>query len=94
VSDLVSREQIEGIVGAPRHPTEHLARAVSAERTVYLLHSAECLVSGRDLRECGYSLVLDGGIDEAHWDGWEDRPVSLVILPGFPARLVPREMPR
>jgi hypothetical protein len=79
VSDLVPAAQIEGIVGVARHPTEHWGRAVSAQRTVFILHSAECRASGRDLRWCPYSLALDEGIEDEDWAGWEDRPVRLAI---------------
>jgi hypothetical protein len=75
VSDIVPAEDIERIVGVERHPTEHWGRAVSAEQRVYILHSQECLDSGRDLRECPYSLALDNGIDPFDWT--EDVPVSL-----------------
>jgi hypothetical protein len=67
VSELMNRTEIEMIVGMSRHATEHYARAVSAERTVYVLHSYRCLNGGRDLRECPYSLALDEGIDPAEW---------------------------
>lgn len=75
MSDIVPAEDIERIVGMERHPTEHWGRAVSAEQRVYILHSRECLDSGRDLRECPYSLALDNGIDPFDWT--EDVPVSL-----------------
>lgn len=75
MSDLVATDQIETIVGARRHATGHLARAVSAEQTVYVLHSVQCLTSGVDLRLCEYSLALDRGIDADDWHGWEDAPV-------------------
>jgi hypothetical protein len=89
VTRLVPSETIEGIVGARRHPTEHLGRAVSKEQTVYVLHSEQCRDSGTDLRECPFSLALDSGIDDGYWEGAEDRPVRLAITPGWPVRLVP-----
>jgi hypothetical protein len=79
VSRLVPGDEIEAIVGRARHATEHWGRAVSAERRVFLLHSARCRDSGRDLRQCPYSLALDDGIDEQLWAGWEDRPVRVAI---------------
>jgi hypothetical protein len=79
VTDLVDAEEIERIVGIRRHPTEHWGRAVSAEQTVFILHSAECRADGRDLRWCPFSLALDEGIDAEDWAGWEDRPVRLAI---------------
>ncbi len=35
MTDLVPASEIESRVGARRHATEHLARAASAEQTVY-----------------------------------------------------------
>lgn len=74
------------IVGARRHEHQHLGRAVSAEQTVYILHSQTCIDSGIDLRECPYSKHLDAGIDMAWWQGHEDRAVALAPIEG---RLVP-----
>ena len=59
MSKLVPASKIEGIVGARRHPTNHQGRAVSAEQTVYVLHSKECLDSGIDLRRCPFSVAMD-----------------------------------
>lgn len=81
MSRLEPAETIERAVGAKRHPTEHLGRAVSSEQRVYVLHSAECVASGIDLRACDYSLALDLGIDTANWADAEDRPVVLRIDP-------------
>lgn len=77
MTDLVPADRIEQIVGASRHPTDHIGRAVSAEQTFYILHSLECLDSGVDVRQCPYSLALDLGIDPAEWQ--EDVPVRLAI---------------
>jgi hypothetical protein len=79
MSRLVSGVGVEGIVGRTRHPTEHWGRAVSRTREVFILHSVQCRDSGRDLRQCPFSLALDDGIDEEIWAGWEDRPVRLAI---------------
>lgn len=83
MSDLVPADRIEEVVGAPRHRTEHIGRAVSDEQTVYILHSHECRDSGIDLRECEYSVALDLGIDHrlpwASWRRVQDRPVRLRI---------------
>lgn len=75
---LVHADRIEKIVGAPRHRTDHIGRAVSTERIVYILHSHECRDSGIDLRDCPYSLALDRGIDRLMWV--EDAPVRLRIV--------------
>lgn len=80
MSDLVPSDQIEGIVGTSRRPTEHWGRAVSATQTVYVLHSQECLDTGWDVRDCPYSRALDAGIDPSEWT--EDEPVRLGILDG------------
>lgn len=77
MTNLVDPSQCESIVGAPRHVTRHLGRAVSSEQTVYILHSHLCKASGKDLRDCNYSHELDRGINEYDWDGWEDKPVVL-----------------
>lgn len=80
MTSLVSPVDIERIVGAPRHDTDHLGRAVSAEQTVYIMHSRECLASAVDLRDCEYSVALDGGIDTQLWI--QDRPVRLAVHKG------------
>lgn len=82
MSELVDPDSIEEIVGATRHPLRHLARAVSGEETVYVLHSMRCVSKGRDLRECSYSRMLDVGIDRARWEGFEDRAVVVHLSPG------------
>lgn len=79
MTDLVPAEDIERIVGVERHPTRHYARAVSAEETVYILHSHRCKDRGIDLRECLFSKALDKGIDPEDWVGAMDRPVQVSI---------------
>lgn len=80
---------IERIVGARRHPVYHYGRAVSAEQVVYILHSQDCLDSGRDLRQCRYSKALDRGINTDEWAGLEDTPVRLWLSAAATARLTP-----
>lgn len=87
MSDLVPREHIEGIVGSPRQAHRHMARAISAERTVYILHSFECLDTVPDLRDCPYSLALDKGITVRRWP--QDVCVEAAIERG---RLVPAQI--
>ena len=87
MTDLVDPDQIEDIVGARRHPTRHIGRAISAEQTVYILHSAVCKAGRDDLRRCTYSRALDLGIHETAWRGWQDRPVVLGFSHSM--RLVP-----
>ena len=79
MSDLVSAETIESIVGIKRHATDHLGRAVSGTEIFYILHSQHCVESHRDLRDCEYSLALDNGIDPDEWANFEDQVVRLAI---------------
>lgn len=79
MSDLVPASEIEEIVGAARHPVHHLARAVSAEQVVYVLHSERCKASGIDLRDCSYSQALDNGIDREAWTDLEDCAVIVTV---------------
>lgn len=93
MTNLVPATDIEQIVGAVRHPTLHVARAVSAEQTVYILHSQQCLDSGRDLRQCPFSLALDNGIDLDDWSASQDIAV-IVMLSGVAATPVRRLLPQ
>ena len=68
MSELVNPAEIEQIVGAKRHPTRHIGRAIESEQTVYILHSRECVDSGINLRRCDFSLALDAGIHRANWE--------------------------
>ncbi len=81
--EIVPADHIEGIVGVARHATDHYARAVSAEQTVYILHSQACIDSGVDLLECEYTRALSRGIEQqlpwASWRRVQDRPVRLHI---------------
>lgn len=87
MTELVPPTEIEGIVGAKRHPRVHIGRAVSAEQTVYILHSQRCLDIFADLRKCRFSLALDRGIDAGGaWAGQQDKAVFLGVWDG---RLVP-----
>lgn len=87
MTDLVNVSEIERIVGVRRHVSDHYGRAVSAEQTVYILHSEACRDSGIDLRNCVYSVALDLGIEHVlPWTGWrrvQDRPTRLSLLRGF-----------
>lgn len=90
MTNLVPPDIIEEIVGARRHPVQHLARAVSVMQTVYVLHSEKCKASGIDLRDCPYSKALDLGIDPDDWRGSEDRPVVVAIIHDRLFPLVPK----
>lgn len=79
MTELVPADQIETIVGARRHQTAHIARAVTAEQTVYILHAAACRISGIDLRKCEYSKALDRGIELDEWEGLKDQAVTVRI---------------
>ena len=52
MTDIVPADRIETIVGARRHPREHIARGVLPEDRLYILHSAECRERYADLRDC------------------------------------------
>ncbi|WP_054953069.1 hypothetical protein [Flaviflexus massiliensis] len=82
MTHLVHPEEIETIVGATREQSRHIARAVSSEQTVYILHSVECRDTVEDLRNCDFSLALDRGINPDHWSEYEDRPVHVSVLNG------------
>ena len=84
MTEKVPADQIERIVGRRRSVTDHYARAVSAEQTVYILHPHECLARFADLRDCPWSLALDRGIDISEWV--EDAPLTVRVRDG---RLVP-----
>lgn len=86
MSELVPADQIEQRVGTTRHPTRHYARAVSAEQTVYILHSLECRDSGIDPRDCAFSLASDRGIRMVVWQDRQDGPLPVTVTRG---RLVP-----
>lgn len=86
MTDLVPSEAIERIVGMARCQHIHYARAVSADDTVYILHSQTCLDSGIDLRDCRFSIALDKGINPEAWAGYEDIPVAIGMWDG---RLIP-----
>ena len=86
MTNPVPADEIEQIVGVERHSTRHYARAVSAEQTVYILHSEECRRTYSDLRHCPWSLALDRGIDEYDWSDREDMPVLVRVRDG---RLIP-----
>ena len=76
MTNLVSPDEIEKIVGVKRHPTAHLGIAVSEDAKFYILHSKQCLDSGIDLRECEYSVHLD----QYGVDFWEvDSPLVIFI---------------
>lgn len=94
MSNLVPNDQIERIVGHDRHSAHHLGRAVSAERTVYILHPESCPEADGDYRLCPWSLALDNGIRIESWHGHEDHPVILSIRPDGEGvvRLVPVEI--
>ena len=83
---LVPADRIEEIVGVKRHQRAHYGRAVSAERTVYILHSQRCKDSGIDLRECLYSTALKNGIDST--GEWRDKQDVAVMLGIWEGRLV------
>ncbi len=82
----MSQSEVAQLVGANRLEVLHVGRYSLATRTVHILHSVSCLERGRDLRDCVYSRALAGGVTEAAWEGYEDRPVVLGLIPGFWSR--------
>jgi hypothetical protein len=87
MSRLEPADHIERIVGVPRPTVVEVARAVSDEQRVYILHSRTRVDQTPDLRDCPLSRALDLGIDLDSWSGWEDKPVSVQVGPD--GRLVP-----
>lgn len=80
MTNLVPADEIESIVGVPRHETAHIGRAVSASQTVFIMHSRECLRTQADLRDCPFSQALDVGILVERWT--EDVAVPLTLQDG------------
>lgn len=90
MTDIVPAEDIERIIGVPRHPALHWGRAISSEQTFYILHSRACQTEYTDLRRCPYSQALDLGI----FGDWpEDSPVLLMLREDDRGRwrLIPNE---
>jgi hypothetical protein len=79
MSDFVPSDHVEEIVGAKRDNTLHLARAITAEQRVYLLHSVECVEEFEDLRECEFSLSLEKGIYFELWEELFDEAVVVTL---------------
>ena len=78
MADLVPADEIEQIVGARRHSIKHLGRLISEEQWVYILHSRMCLSTGRDLRECAFSVAMDA-LNDLEFVGYMDRPIVLAV---------------
>ncbi|AKJ72641.1 hypothetical protein PP301_gp081 [Gordonia phage GMA2] len=90
MTEKVPADQIENIVGAKRHQTQHIGRLIGPEGdgNLYILHSQECRDEFEDLRDCPFSLVLDWyGVFTSAWDGKRDVPVVLDIF--FPFGVIP-----
>ncbi len=81
MSTLVPPDEIEKIVGVPRHPYDHWGILRTEDQRFYVLHSAKCRDEGGDLRDCKFSIALDQGIPMEHWERYEDIPVRLWINP-------------
>lgn len=86
MSELADPKRIEAVVGVKR-ASVHVARIVTTEERLYILHSHACVAQRRDLRECPYSLALDKGIDPEVWVGHHDVPICITIDPD--GRLIP-----
>lgn len=89
MSERVPAAEIEKIVGVTRHPIQHWGRMVRGR--MFILHSTACKGEFDDLRDCPFSLALDGGIHLADFYGHlEGHPVMLGIDPS--GWLVPAEL--
>jgi hypothetical protein len=86
VSELADPKRIESIVGVKR-ASVHVARIVTTEERLYILHTHACVAKRPDLRECPFSLALDKGIDPEVWIGHYDVPICITIGPD--GRLIP-----
>lgn len=84
---LVPEDQIETIVGVPRDEYQHYARAVSAEQTVYILHSKLC--KENIYPNCAFQQALERGLDMNEWYYFQDQPVLVHVHDGYlhPVRL-------
>ena len=84
MAHLVPPESIEKIVGVPRDQTKHIARAVSGEEQVYILHSQECVDSGIGLLNCEFTHALDDTDFSTHeqWKGKFDNPQWVEVYSG------------
>lgn len=83
----VPTDEVEGIVGSERDDEHHLARAVSADEMVYILHSRQCQDQHPYLEHCSYSLALAEGIYPGEWP--LDETVLVTLCEG---RLVPHRL--
>lgn len=80
MTELVSPNDIEAIVGTRRHADLHIGRLDTARDAVFILHPKRCLDLGHDLRECRFSIALDDGIDPQIWFPWRNQAVVLAVL--------------
>lgn len=61
MAERVDASKIEDIIGVERHHRLHYARAVTAEKMIYILHSKICLENNPDLLDCPITHLLDKG---------------------------------
>ena len=73
--ELVDPNKIESIVGVERLDAWHIARWVTADDKIYILHSRQCKDSDIDLRECEYATAAPS----QDFDLFPDTPVVVVI---------------
>lgn len=79
MTEHVPPDDIEQIVGIPRHDTAHYGRADPREQVLHILHSRACIDTGIDLRQCPFSLALDVGAPTDVWEPYENQPVELAV---------------
>lgn len=85
--DTIPGYVAEAKVGVERHASIHYARAVSAEKLIYILHSQRCRDEQPILALCPFSRALDQhGIDLDEWV--EDVALPVAVVDG---RLVPAD---
>lgn len=76
--DLVDVTAIEKFVGVERWTTEHVGRYEARTKTLFILHSWECLRTTYDLRDCDFAQAQEDMLFERHswslaawvWDPW------------------------
>lgn len=81
ITTLVDVNDIENIVGYRRHPEFHIARAISEEEHIYVLHSKDCHKANDDPTTCPFSVAVDAGIDTDLWQYYYDAPVRVYVDP-------------
>lgn len=80
MTECVTWEQMQEVFGIPRLDHVHVAKAVSDEQVLYILHSQDCLDRTEDLRTCPYAEAQNQGVDEAAWEPYLDKIVVVALM--------------